>query len=97
MSDALTETATQISMQLAQLNTERRRIGREGLVMLKLLDPETAALANDLWDGDEDHIVDWFTYPVQSLRWQTPWQCIADGRREDVHKILLKIAHGIPS
>lgn len=97
MSDELTEAALMISAQLIHLDSERRRIGREGLEILKRLGPDTATLASDLWDGHEDHMVDWFTSPVQSLRWQTPWQRIAEGRCEDVHKILMKIAHGIPS
>lgn len=96
MSDALRDTAVQIAADLAKLDDERRRVGRTGLAALKQLDPETAGLAKELWD-DEDDAVDWFTVPIESLGWRTPWQCIGEGERNEVQRVLKAIAYGLPA
>lgn len=96
MNDALMDTAVQIAAELAKLDDERRRVGRAGLAALKQLDPETAGLAKELWD-DEDDAVDWFTAQIESLGWRTPWQCIVEGERDLVQRELRAIAHGLPA
>lgn len=93
MGDDLIKTGTAISMRLAKLEEERRRIGQEGLATLEHLDPEIASFVKRLW-GDSDHAVNWFTHGVKSLQGRTPWQCIADGDRDEVLRILNSIAYG---
>jgi uncharacterized protein (DUF2384 family) len=96
MSDELIKKAKVIEAQLNALAEERRRIGRDGLVLLRRLDSETAQLVSEIWNDDED-AVEWFTEPVESLGWNTPWQCIADGNLGEVQRILGSIIHGLPA
>lgn len=96
MEEDLIESAATISAKLVKLEEERRRIGQEGLAALERLDPEIASFAKNLWD-DSDHIADWFTCEVESLQWRTPWQCIAEGERDQVLRILGCIAYGMPA
>lgn len=95
MTESLIKSAASISTKLAQLEKERRRIGLEGMASLKRLDPEMAKFVKSLWD-DPQHAVDWFTREVESLGCRTPWQCIAEGERDAVQRILYAIAYGIP-
>jgi len=94
--EKLVKSAAAISTKLARLEKERRRIGREGMASLRRLDPEMAKFVKTLW-GDPQHAVDWFTGEVESLGWRTPWQCIAEGERDEVQRILYAIAYGIPA
>lgn len=96
MDTALLDMAKEITAKLTQLQEARRRIGHEGISVLQRLDPETAKLAQDILD-DPENIADWFTEEVESLGWRTPWQCIAEGEREEVQRILNAIAHGLPT
>ncbi len=93
MSDELIKKAEVIAAQLHTLAEERRRLGRDGLVVLKRVDSETAQLLSEIWNDDED-AVEWFTEPVESLGWKTPWQCIADGNLGEVQRILAAIIYG---
>lgn len=96
MADELKAMATRIAANLANLDEQRRRVGLEGMKALERLDPETANMAKSLWDHPLD-AVDWFTQEVESLGWQTPWQCMADGGREDVQRIIASIQYGLPA
>lgn len=96
MDNELIETAKQLAIKLSQLKEERRRVGQAGMVALSKLDPEMAGFARGLWKNP-DHAADWFTQEVQSLGWRTPWQCIAEGNRNKVMRILVSIAHGLPA
>ena len=96
MDNELIETAKQFATKLSQLKDERRRLGQAGMTALSRLDPEMAEFANSLWENS-DHAADWFTQEVQSLGWRTPWQCIAEGKRSHVMRILVSIAHGLPA
>lgn len=93
MADDLIKTGSSISTRLAKLEEERHRIGQEGLVALERLDPEIASFIKRLW-GDSDHAVNWFTHGVKSLQGRTPWQCIAEGDRDEVLRTLNSIAYG---
>lgn len=95
MNTGLIQTANEIATRLSQLENERLRIGTDGMAVLKRLDPEMAKFAEDLWD-DPEAMADWFTQEVESLGWQTPWHCIAEGKRDEVMKILNAIAYGLP-
>ena len=95
MNDELIKAAHVIGVQLKVLDEERRRVGRDGLALIKRLDPVTAQQVSELWP-DSDAAVDWFTEPVESLGWKTPWQCIAEGNLGEVQRILGAIAHGLP-
>lgn len=97
MSDNLIDTAKAFSAKLTQLSDERHRVGQAGLSVLKKLDPEMAASVSELWGDDEDNAADWFTDEVESLGWRTPWQCIAEGEREEVLRILGCILYGHPA
>ena len=96
MDNELIETAKQFAMKLSQLEEERRRLGQAGMMALSKLDPEMAEFANSLWENS-DHAADWFTQEVRSLGWRTPWQCIAEGKRSQVMRVLVSIAHGLPA
>lgn len=95
MGDELIKTAAGISARLEKLEKERHLVGQEGLVSLERLDPEIASLVKSLWD-DPRRAANWLTHGVGSLRGRTPWQCIAEGDRDEVLRILKSIAYGIP-
>jgi uncharacterized protein (DUF2384 family) len=96
MSNELVKKAKIIEAKLHALAEERRRVGLDGLVLLRRLDSETARLASEIWTDDDD-AVEWFTEPVESLGWKTPWQCIADGNLGEVQRILGSIIYGLPA
>lgn len=93
MNKELIDAAAGIAAKLAELENERRRIGAESMGTLMRLDPELAGLASTVLE-DPQHAVEWFTQPVQSLGWRTPWQSIAAGERDRVKRTLHAIEHG---
>ena len=97
MSDNLIDTARAFAAKLAQLADERHRVGQASLSALKKLDTEMAAAIYEVWGSEEDKAADWFTDEVESLGWRTPWQCIAEGEREEVLRILNCIVYGLPA
>ena len=97
MGEDLVGTAKAFAAKLTQLADERHRVGQAGLSALNRLDPEIASAVHELWGEDEDKAADWFTDEIPSLGYRTPWQCIAEGEREEVLRILGSIAHGLPA
>jgi hypothetical protein len=96
MNEELIKVATEISGELHRLDEERRRIGLNGFEALERLDPELAAHGRHVWDNDTSGVSEWFTSEIQSLGWKTPWQCLAEGDRENVQRILGSIEYGLP-
>ena len=96
MGDDLIKTAAAISSRLDKLEEERQRIALEGFAALERVDPETATIAKNTFD-DRQIAADWLTDEVESLGYLTPWQCMADGNREAVHRILNAIEYGLPA
>jgi len=94
MPDNLLTAAKRIAGKLADNEIERRRIAVESFAILEQEDPKTAKLALKVF-VDRDKAADWLTDSIRSLGELTPWQCIADGKVEQVRLILNAIEYGV--
>ena len=78
--------------ELHQLQHERSLL--EVFDGLRAIDPEVADQATHVFD-DRTGAAAWLANPVRSLGGVTPLQALAEGRREDVLRVLHQILHGI--
>ncbi len=78
--------------ELHQLQHEHSLL--EMLDNLQAIDPEVAERAIHVFD-DKTGAATWLANPVRSLGGVTPLQALAEGRREDVLRVLHQILHGI--
>ena len=78
--------------ELHQLQHERSLL--ELLDNLRDIDPEVAERAVDTFD-DKASAANWLASPVRSLGDITPLQALAEGKREDVLRVLHQIRHGV--
>ena len=78
--------------ELHQLQHERSLL--ELLDNLRDIDPEVAERAVDAFD-DKTSAANWLTSPVRSLGDIAPLQALAEGKREDVLRVLHQIMHGV--
>ncbi len=62
---------------------------------LREIDPEVVERAVYVFDDKAD-AASWFTKPVMTLDGITPLQALAEGRREDVLRVLNGILYGLP-
>lgn len=79
--------------------TERQQLEFERSLLevfdgLRDIDPEVADQAIHVFD-DKTRAATWLANPVRSLGGVTPLQALAEGRREDVLRVLDQIAHGV--
>lgn len=77
-----------------QLKEKRAR--REMLDLLRDIDPEVAERAVYVFH-DKTDAANWLASPVLTLGGVTPLQALAEGRREDVLRVLNEIFYGLPS
>lgn len=81
--------------QLAELHQlQHERLLLEVFDGLHDIDPEVADRAIHVFD-DRTGAATWLANPVRSLGGVTPLQALAEGRREDVLRVLNQILHGI--
>lgn len=78
--------------ELHQLQHEHSLL--EMLDHLRAIDPEVTKRTVDAFD-DKTSAANWLTNPVRSLGGVTPLQALAEGRREDVLRVLNQIGHGV--
>ena len=78
--------------ELHQLQHERSLL--ELLDHLRDIDPEVAERAVDAFD-DKTSAASWIANPVRSLGDIAPLQALAEGKREDVLRVLHQIMHGV--
>lgn len=78
--------------ELHQLQYERSLL--ELLDGLQVIDPEVAEQAIHVFD-DRTGAAAWLASPVRSLGGVTPLQALAEGRREDVLRVLHQILYGV--
>ncbi len=93
MTDGLARTAKRFAGAIAKIEAERQALAEQGLTALETADPETAKLALKVFVSRRK-AASWLTHPVGSLEGITPWQCLADGKRDRVHNTLNAIAYG---
>ncbi len=84
--------------ELAQL-AERHQLKHERSLLdlldnLRDIDPEVAERAVDVFD-DKTGAASWLANPVRSLGDIAPLQTLAEGKREDVLRVLNQIRHGV--
>jgi hypothetical protein len=94
MSDNLLITAKRIAGELADNESERRRIALDSFAILEREDPEMAKLVLKVFE-DRDMAAVWLSDRIRSLGELTSWQCIADGKIEQVRMVLNAIEYGI--
>ena len=81
--------------QLAELHhLQHERSLLEMLDGLRDIDPEVADQAIHVFD-DRTGAAAWLANPVRSLDGVTPLQALAEGKREDVLRVLHQIRHGV--
>ena len=78
--------------ELHQLQHERSLL--EMLDNLRAIDLEVAQRAVGVFD-DKTSAASWLASPVRSLGGVTPLQALAEGKREDVLRVLHQIGHGV--
>lgn len=78
--------------ELQQLQHERSLL--ELLDHLRTIDPEVAERAIYVFD-DRTSAANWLANPVISLGGVMPLQVLAEGKREDVLRVLGQILHGV--
>ena len=78
--------------ELHQLQHERSLL--ELLDALRDIDPGVAERAVDVFD-DKTSAAGWLASPVRSLGDIAPLQALAEGKREDVLRVLHQIMHGV--
>lgn len=78
--------------ELHQLQHERSLL--ELLDALRDIDPKVAERTVEVFD-DKTSAASWLASPVRSLGGVTPLQALAEGKREDVLRVLHQIRHGI--
>ena len=76
-----------------QLKEENSR--QELLDHLREIDPEVTERAVYVFDDQTDAAI-WLTKPVITLGGITPLQTLAEGRREDVLRVLNELFYGLP-
>lgn len=96
MSEHLVDTARIIADRLRELEDNKKAIGAKAFFALEGLDHELVTIASSIW-GDPVSASEWFTEQVESLGWRTPWQCLAEGERDEVVRILHCIQYGLPA
>lgn len=94
MSNELAHVASAITNKLDRLDENHRRVALDAFAELKRLDAETSKLAMKIFGNREDTAL-WLAAKIPSLGGKRPWQCLAEGKREDVHRILDSIRYGI--
>lgn len=77
---------------LQQLQHERSLL--DLLDHLRAIDPEVAERAIYVFD-DKASAANWLASPVMSLGGVMPLQALAEGKREDVLRVLGQILHGV--
>lgn len=81
--------------QLAELQQlQHERLLLELLEHLRAIDPEVAERAIHVFD-DKASAANWLAIPVMSLGGVMPLQALAEGKREDVLRVLGQILHGV--
>lgn len=86
--------AQKIVTRLRTWEREYRHVALEVYTLVEQGDEETAKLALEVF-GHRNRAALWFGDRVESLGNKTPWECLAEGRVEDVRRILNSIIYGV--